>query len=150
QEQAFIPVIRADKIFRREMEGRRQLDSLVSARGGMDVFSQTPVPLIGIGHLGGHAHQAICLQEYVGGDHGSMNNHSLISTHRERVAQAYLISTLSRESCSRKASSSSPTTHSPTPGGVPVKMMSTMFSEKYWEILATIRSKLNSILPLFP
>src|SRR4051812_43484912 len=45
-------------------------------------------------------------------------------------------------SSSIKPSSSSPTTHSPTPAGVPVKIRSPMFTEKKLEIYATTLSKL--------
>jgi len=47
-----------------------------------------------------------------------------------RIAKFYLISSVSRLSSSIKASSSSPTTHSPTPAGVPVKIRSPIFIEK--------------------
>lgn len=62
----------------------------------------------------------------------------------------YLIDTSSKLSSSIKPSSSSPTTHSPTPAGVPVKMRSPMFKEKYCEIFDTISLKVKIICPVFP
>src|SRR6185312_6988814 len=47
-----------------------------------------------------------------------------------QVALAYFISTVNKLSSSIKPSSSSPTTHSPTPAGVPVKTRSPIFTEK--------------------
>lgn len=62
----------------------------------------------------------------------------------------YLICNSNTRWFSRKPASSSPTTQSPTPDGVPVKITSPIFKEKYWEIFEIIFSKENIILLVSP
>src|SRR6186997_1220985 len=58
----------------------------------------------------------------------------------------YFISSWNILSFSMNPSSSSPTTHSATPAGVPVKIRSPIFTEKKLEMYATILSKLLTII----
>lgn len=59
-----------------------------------------------------------------------LNNHTLITCRTFAYKGSYFISTSNNFSFSRKPCSTSPTTHSATPAGVPVKIRSPMFIEK--------------------